>query len=141
MKKKKNKKRLDYKIHKIDIPIYGSVLYVFVGKVDLFLRYARNKYKVKFSGGDLDFVGRFYSQTEDSPSFIVIPEFNWTIDQQIMLVHEIQHFVFWLPLDCRNIPLVSESEEVYTYLTQYVMDKIWTIFEEDYEKEKNMSKV
>lgn len=59
-----------------------------------------------FSG----FTTHIYSEKEPNTYVIFIPHFDWTIDDQSTLIHEIVHVVFRI-WQANNIPVVPDNQE------------------------------
>lgn len=56
--------------------------------------------------------------------YVWIEEFNWSVEQQGVLVHELSHFVDFV-LTNAGISIGHENTEVRAYYLEYIFNKVW----------------
>lgn len=62
---------------------------------------------------------------EDKPYYyIYVKEFDWKIDDQATLVHELNHFVDFV-FEKSGVPINTENTEVRAYYFEYLFTKCW----------------
>jgi len=72
---------------------------------------------------------------------IWLPKFNWYINEQALLVHEVMHYVFEA-LRQAGVKYCSESEEAYTYYFQRTYSDILKALEyKHYKNKRNKTKL
>jgi hypothetical protein len=118
----------DLKKYKFKTTMFPTTLEIYVGDEQEFLEEVQNKYKTKFNILSECF-GRYYYPTEKSPHIIWIRIFDWTIEAQAIMIHELQHFVF-KRLNDVGMFLDESSEEAYTYTFQEIFIQVWDKFAE-----------
>jgi hypothetical protein len=96
-------------------PIFRREVHVFLNCSDDFV--GRWKKKLGKCEGDLDMNPNLYafstfisSETEPTIFFVRLRYFNWTIDDQGTLIHELTHVVFRI-WEHNNIPFSSDTQE------------------------------
>lgn len=58
--------------------------------------------------------------------YLIIPIFDWTIQQQALLVHELFHITY-IVLSAVGIKLSDDSDEAYAYYLQYLTTQVVTM--------------
>lgn len=100
---------------------------------DYFVRYLKLKLKLKLKDKTIelkdDFLDGLFITLENEEKkelsrWIWVKEFNWTINEQSMMAHEIIHFVMAI-LDHKEIPISKQNEEIFAYLYQSIIKKVW----------------
>ena len=71
--------------------------------------------------------------------YVWIEEFNWTIEHQAVLVHELSHFVDFV-LTNAGISIGVENSEVRAYYFEYIFTKVWTQLKPLYRRKKHTRK-
>jgi hypothetical protein len=121
-----------YLVYDFTVGLYDLYLRIFIGNKEDFHRWVGKQYKENVSIG-VDTFGRYFPCTDDKPSVIWIEDFNWFIDDQVTLTHELFHFVFD-NLNDIGMTLATSSEEAYAYLLTNIQLKVWNKLKDELEK-------
>lgn len=121
------------------IPIYKQYLYVLVGTPKESVEVLMEQYdfgdtnaKILIEHLDRHSKGSngLFTWNEDSNTYIIwLPQEPDTIKREAVLLHEINHAVFYL-LDKLGMEHTIASDEAYSYLSEYLYVEIMTKFEE-----------
>lgn len=67
--------------------------------------------------------------------YLYVKEFNWTIDEQGVLVHELNHFVDHV-FEYAGIPATTENTEVRAYYFEYIFKECYEALKPKKKKKK-----
>lgn len=131
------------KAFEVYIPIYKKYLYVLVGAPKESVEALMEKYDFGDKNAEAltelygkhskTCAGLFNYNEEDNTYKIWLKEEPVTIEGEAVLLHEINHAVFYM-LDNLGMEHTQESDEAYAYLSEYLYIEIMTKFEESYEE-------
>ncbi len=125
-------------LHKIHIPIYKDILFVFLGTV-------KDCQQALIKNGMCEEEAQCFKPSETAQGFFIyfekdgiyllwMPEIPEKIAHYGVIVHEIFHFVYRFLAE-RGLVMNDSSEEAYTYLAEYVFDEIDNYIVQQREKE------
>ena len=127
------------KAFEVHIPIYKKYIYVLVGTPKESVETLMEQYdfgdtnaKILIEHLDKHSNGSngLFTWNEDSNTYIIwLPQEPDTIVWEGVLLHEINHAVFYL-LDKLGMEHTAASDEAYSYLSEYLYVEIMTKFEE-----------
>lgn len=132
----------------INIPIYNTCLWVFFGTMEECAAALRkndvSERGIKsFLGKDnVQLNGMYLYNTEENVSLLWMPKVPVSIENYASLVHEIEHFVFYL-FERIGMEHTSASDEAYAYLMGHVFAEIdcaINALREDEDKDKEEKK-
>jgi hypothetical protein len=103
------------------------------------VKYMLKKYKCSL---DLDWLKtlsggciNISEENKGSRYLIWLRSFDWTVEDQGTLNHELDHFIYRTLRD-RGIPLSADTEEVYTYYRGFWFRKIYVYLKRFYKSDK-----
>ena len=102
-------------IEKFHDEVYGVTLTVFIGSANKYKAYVKRMEKRDYKNELYDAKFDFF---EDTKAYIWMPEFDWTINDQATLMHELYHFVFHV-MDSKSVKLCADSDEVFAYYFEF----------------------
>jgi hypothetical protein len=132
-------KKVIYKV--LNDSIYGAQIHFFANiemqdMIDRLNRIYKNCIREITTNNQ--FVGCFGSienkNDERVGYFLWCKNFDWSVESQGTMVHELFHMTTWI-LNDRGMALSRESEEAYTYHLEYWFKTIWNILK-NYETKK-----
>lgn len=100
-------------------------------------KWIEEKFNVTMDVGSLQgFCVRFVHTKGYECAVIWLGSFDWSIEDQTTLIHELQHFVI-KTLRERGIEINEHTEEAYTYYFDYWMGKVYKYFSDLRKKDDN----
>jgi len=118
------------KISRVPDGFYHAHIHVISNyKGDEIRRYFKQKFDVEYDfkeNGETKFGTHFTVSNKDNSDvrhFICIQEFQWTVAQQALVIHEVFHMISDILRDI-GIPHTKDTEEAYAFYLQYMIQRV-----------------
>ena len=115
------------KTYKVKDEMYKHDIDIVIGTDDDLHKYLYKHYDATTREVEGNCDARYLQVTSDEGrlgSVLWLRDFDWSIEQQAILAHELLHHLF-ITFEHIGIKYSREGEEAFTYYYQHIFEKVW----------------